>query len=89
MGERGHWYLEIIATRPERQGKGAAGKLMRWGLERADEEKVESYLEASPVGKEVYEYFGFEEKGRLVVIVDEKGDFVECMMVRPRKGKIV
>ncbi|TGO20838.1 hypothetical protein BPAE_0262g00150 [Botrytis paeoniae] len=88
MGERKHWYLEIIATKPEFQGKGAAGKLMRWGLERADEDGVETYLEASPVGKEVYEHFGFGEKARLVVPVDEKSDFVECMMVRPGKKKL-
>lgn len=90
MAERKHWYLEIIATRPEWQGKGAAGKLMRWGLEKADADGkgVETYLEASPVGKEVYEYFGFEERGRLVVPVEGKGDFIECMMVRPEKGKM-
>ncbi|KAG4034451.1 hypothetical protein MFRU_003g04140 [Monilinia fructicola] len=87
MGERKHWYLELVATIPEWQGKGAAGKLMRWGLERADAEAVETYLEASPVGKGIYEYFGFEEKGRLVVPVEGKGDFVECMMVRPGKAK--
>ncbi|ESZ91456.1 hypothetical protein SBOR_8179 [Sclerotinia borealis F-4128] len=89
MGERKHWYLEFVATKPEGQGMGAAGKLMRWGLERADEEGVETYLEASPVGKAVYEYFGFEERSRLVVPVEEKGDFVECMMVRPGKGKTI
>ncbi|KAM0136913.1 hypothetical protein ACHAP3_004251 [Botrytis cinerea] len=88
MGERKHWYLEIIATRPEWQSKGAAGKLMRWGLEKADEEGVETYLEASPVGKEVYEHFGFEEKARLVVPVNGNNDFVECMMVRSKKEKV-
>ncbi|KAF7907108.1 uncharacterized protein EAF01_004695 [Botrytis porri] len=88
MGERKHWYLEIVATKPEFQGKGAAGKLMRWGLERADEDRVETYLEASPMGKEVYEHFGFEEKARLVVPVDGKSDFVECMMVRPRNTRV-
>ncbi|KAI9647035.1 hypothetical protein NHQ30_005037 [Ciborinia camelliae] len=88
MGTRKHWYLEMLATKPEWQGKGAAGKLMRWGLERADGEGVETYLEASPVGKEVYEYFGFEERGRLVIPMEGKGDFVECMMVRPGKGTV-
>ncbi|KAM3067308.1 hypothetical protein ACMFMG_005330 [Clarireedia jacksonii] len=74
------------ATLPKWQGKGAAGMLIRWGLERADRQGVECYLEASPVGKEVYEHFGFEERGRLVVPVEGKEDFVECFMVRPAKG---
>ncbi|PQE05298.1 putative N-acetyltransferase protein [Rutstroemia sp. NJR-2017a BVV2] len=83
---RKHYYLELIATHPDWQGKGAAGKLIRWGLERADKEGVECYLEASPRGKEIYEYFGFEEKGRLVVPVEGKEDFVECFMVRAARG---
>lgn len=84
---RKHYYLEIIATRPEWQGKGAAGMLIRWGLERADQQGVECYLEASPVGKKVYEHFGFEEAGRLVVPVEGKEDFVECFMVRPARRR--
>jgi hypothetical protein len=92
MGERKHWYLELVATRPEWQGKGAAGRLMRWGLEKADEDGVESYLEASPDGKPIYEHFGFREAERLVVDLEWKEnalgekEFVEVMMVRPGKG---
>jgi len=90
MRGRKHWYLELVATRPECQGKGAAGKLLRWGIERADEEGTETYLEASPDGKPIYEHLGFREVGRLVVELEGKGDgplaekkFVECFMVRP------
>jgi ribosomal protein S18 acetylase RimI-like enzyme len=90
MRGRKHWYLELVATRPECQGKGAAGKLLRWGIERADEEGTEAYLEASPDGKPIYEHLGFREVGRLVVELEGNGDgslaekeFVECFMVRP------
>lgn len=92
MGDRRHYYLEIIATRPEWQGKGAAGKLMRWGLELADRDGVEAYLEASPDGKPIYEHFGFEERDRLVVDLEAKEnalgekEFVEVMMVRQAKS---
>jgi GNAT superfamily N-acetyltransferase len=88
MGGRKHWYLELVATRPESQRKGAAGMLLRWGLQRADAEGgagVEAYLEASPEGKPVYEHFGFREMERLVVL---EGRFVECMMVRGIKGVV-
>ena len=87
MEGRKHWYLEIIATKPEYQRKGAAGKLLRWGIERADEEGTETYLEASPDGKPIYEHFGFLEVDRLVVELKEEmlgnSQFVECLMVRP------
>jgi len=90
--QRKHWYLELVATRPEWQGKGAAGKLMRWGLEQADEARLETYLEASPDGKLIYEHFGFKEVERMVVDLSEKKnalndtEFVEVMMLRPAKG---
>ena len=90
--ERKHWYLELIVTRPEWQGKGAAGKLIRWGLERADEEGSVCYLEASPDGKPVYERFGWRERERLVVDLEGRDpcgtgekEFVEVMMVRDVK----
>ncbi|KAH8821838.1 acyl-CoA N-acyltransferase [Xylogone sp. PMI_703] len=83
MGERRHWYLELLATRLEYQGKGAGGKLIRWGLEKADEEDVETYLEGSPDGVPIYRRFGFEEVGRLSVV---DGQFVEVFMLRPKQG---
>jgi ribosomal protein S18 acetylase RimI-like enzyme len=89
MKGRKHWYLEFLATRPEEQGKGAAGMLLRWGIQKADEEGTEAYLEASPDGKPIYEHYGFEEVERLVVSlegkegVNEEKEFIECFMVRP------
>ncbi|KAE8446102.1 hypothetical protein EG329_012473 [Mollisiaceae sp. DMI_Dod_QoI] len=88
MKGRRHWYLELVATRPEYQGKGAAGKLLRWGIERSDEEGTETYLEASPDGKPIYERFGFQEVDRLVVELEGKGEgvlsekeFIEVFMI--------
>ena len=90
MEGRKHWYLELVATRPEFQGKGAAGMLLRWGLEKADMEGAESYLEASPEGKPIYEHFGFVAQEELVVDLEGKGveekKYVEVFMVRPVKG---
>lgn len=61
MAGRPHWYLELIVTRSRYQGRGAGGMLMRWGVERADEEGVECYLDATPEGKRLYERFGFTD----------------------------
>lgn len=61
MEGRPHWYLEMIVTRGEYQGLGAGGMLMKWGVERADEEAVECYLDATPEGKHLYEKFGFRD----------------------------
>ncbi|KAL1890119.1 hypothetical protein Sste5346_008411 [Sporothrix stenoceras] len=49
-----HWYLELIATHRDHQGKGAAGALLRWGEQQADEQGVPCYLDATPDGRPVY-----------------------------------
>lgn len=63
--------------------------LLKWGLEKADEEGLESYLEASPVGKSLYEKLGFKEVGRLVLPSPENKneEFVECFMLREPRRK--
>jgi GNAT superfamily N-acetyltransferase len=94
MGEKKHWYLEMLATKPNWQGKGAAGKLMRWGLEKADADGLETYIEASPNGKPIYEHFGFREIERLIVDLEGKDndlgekEFVEVLMLRPVKSSL-
>lgn len=52
--------LNILFTHPEHRGKGVASLVMEWGLERADELGLETYIEATDVGKPVYEKFGFD-----------------------------
>ncbi|MCJ1392718.1 hypothetical protein MMC18_005589 [Xylographa bjoerkii] len=52
--------LEIVATLPHQQGKGAAGKMLRWGLDQADREGLEAYVEASPLAVPVYEHYGWK-----------------------------
>ncbi|CZS93827.1 uncharacterized protein RAG0_03934 [Rhynchosporium agropyri] len=90
MKGKRHWYLEIICTRTEYQGKGAAGKLLRWGIEKSVADGTETYLEASPDGKPIYEHLGFQEVERLVVELEGKGEvvlgekeFIEVFMIRP------
>ncbi|KAJ5591939.1 uncharacterized protein N7459_002308 [Penicillium hispanicum] len=60
MGDRPHYYLEILGVDPSYQGRGLASKLLKWGLARADEEGVEVYLSSSPEGRPVYEKYGFQ-----------------------------
>ncbi|TLD14990.1 hypothetical protein PspLS_10857 [Pyricularia sp. CBS 133598] len=57
MGDRPHWYLELIATRAEDQGRGAGGMLMRWGLGLVGAEAA--FLEAMEGAKALYGRFGF------------------------------
>jgi len=42
-----HWYLEFLATEPDRRGRGVGSALMAPVLERCDDEGVGAYLESS------------------------------------------
>ncbi|CAK7245007.1 MAG: hypothetical protein STHCBS139747_006573 [Sporothrix thermara] len=52
--QRPHWYLALIATHRDFQGRGAAGALLRYGEKRADAQGVPCYLDATPNGRPVY-----------------------------------
>lgn len=84
MGDRPHYYLECIATHEDWRRKGAAGLLMRWGLERADVDRLPCFLEATPKGKPIYERFGFRTLGE-AVFEWPQGTSVEAYMERDAK----
>ena len=55
-----HYYLFAVGVRPEHQGKGLGGSLLREGLKRADAEGALAYLENSnPKNTPLYERHGF------------------------------
>ncbi|GAA5903334.1 hypothetical protein JCM5296_005665 [Sporobolomyces johnsonii] len=61
--EGAHWYLAILAVLPEAQGTGVGARLTRWGMDKAKEEGVKVFLEATEVGKPLYERLGFAHVG--------------------------
>jgi ribosomal protein S18 acetylase RimI-like enzyme len=54
------WYLHFVGVRPEFQGKGWGGRIIREGLARADAEGLPSWLEtATPENVPLYPRLGF------------------------------
>jgi GNAT superfamily N-acetyltransferase len=63
-----HLVLETLAVRPESQGKGFGGELLRYALARADAEQLPLYLDTFTIASvEMYRRFGFRvvEKGQI------------------------
>ena len=61
-----HYYLFAIGTRPQQQGQGLGGKLMRAGLAMVDEAGLPAYLESSKEQNvPFYQRFGFEVTQKL------------------------
>lgn len=80
------WILMHLVTRPSQRRRGAAGLLVRWGMERSRESGVPAYLEARVQGMPVYEHFGFVPVGQerrisLEGLGDVPGGLKEFVMV--------
>ncbi|HEU5151152.1 MAG TPA: GNAT family N-acetyltransferase [Iamia sp.] len=59
-----HWYLAILGTHPDHQGRGVGSALLRPVLERCDLDGTGAYLESSkPENVPFYERHGFRTTG--------------------------
>lgn len=79
MGKRPHWTLGFLAVRRAWQGRGLTRPLVAWGLDRADRDGVEAYVQASPVAVPVYRRFGWDEVDRYVFSTI---DYSEIFLIR-------
>jgi GNAT superfamily N-acetyltransferase len=77
-----HWYLPLIGVRPEAQGQGLGGALLRHTLQHCDRDRLPAYLESSnPRNVPLYQRHGFELLGTI-----QKGSSppILPMLRRPR-----
>ncbi|OTB09894.1 hypothetical protein K445DRAFT_319770 [Daldinia sp. EC12] len=83
MGNRPHWYLDILGVREDTRGKGAGTQLLKWGLAKADDAKLEAFLAASPAGAPLYAKYGFDV---IETVPLDDGKRLESFMMRPAKA---
>lgn len=60
--EKPFFMLNSLATHPDHQGRGAGKMLLDWGVKKADDEGLITYLDSSQVARPIYESRGFEVK---------------------------
>lgn len=58
--EKQFFMLNSLATHPDHQGRGAGKILLDWGIKKADDEQLVTYLDATQVARPIYEKRGFE-----------------------------
>jgi predicted acetyltransferase len=78
--------INVLATLPAHQRRGAASLLMAEFCKQADEAGQWSYVEASPLGRPTYQRFGFETLDTFSVVVDGEPYIDSCMVREPRIG---
>ncbi len=61
LGRQPYVLLNVLAVLPEYHRKGVGGMLIKEGLQQADQLGLQSYLEASPMGRALYQRMGYEQ----------------------------
>jgi len=84
--------LKELYVRPEYQRQGLGGRLVEWGVKKADELGILAYTEASAKGLGLYLRYGFYEMDRVTVDLGdwggEKGQLHSYgLLVRPLQGR--
>ncbi|KAK7980268.1 hypothetical protein PG989_012725 [Apiospora arundinis] len=85
MANQPHWHLAFIGVRHRAQGRGVARQLIQWGIEKADEEGMEAYVQSSPMAASRYRRYGFEDIE--THHFDLAGDYHEVFMKRMPQQK--
>lgn len=73
MRGQAYIFMRLLVVLPSFQNRGIGTRLLRWGLEHADQFDVKAWIDASPAGLGLYQKLGWEEVGRLVVELEEWG----------------
>ncbi|KAI0189468.1 hypothetical protein F4808DRAFT_465907 [Astrocystis sublimbata] len=68
VGRRPQVYLFILLTHPDYRRKGIAQTCLNWGMNKADEMGVDMFLDATPLGKPLYEANKFQVVEEYVII---------------------
>ena len=74
-----------MAVDPKYARKGAGAMLVEHGLDLVDKDGVESYVDASPLAKQLYERYGYITRNTMSMPKPFEW-FIETFMVRPAKS---
>lgn len=84
--------LNLLAVSPKFQRRGVGALLVQYGLDIADRDGIESYLESTKPGYNLYKRSGFEDHSMINLEIgkwtDVEGEILPFpVMIRPAQGK--
>ncbi|KAL4975541.1 acyl-CoA N-acyltransferase [Aspergillus desertorum] len=82
IGDQPHYCLHLLAVDPAFGRRGLGAELLKWGLDRADEKRLTTFISASPAGRGLYEKHGCKAVHNYEVVPGYR----ETSMVRPVAG---
>ena len=90
MGGKPYILLHILAVRPTHHRRGIGSTHLSWGSEKADELSLPMFLEASPMGRPLYERHGYRAVADVPLDMRNFGheeELPHVCMLRPAKGE--
>ena len=92
MRGQAYMFMRLLVVVPSYQRKGIGTRLLRWGLEQADQLGLKVWIDASPSGLGLYQKLGWEEVSILKIELKEWGGKegetdVTASLVREPRGK--
>ena len=69
-------HLRLLVTHPDYQRHGAGGNLVKWGIEKAQKDKLALTLFASPIGGHLYRKLGFRDLSVIKTQVDGESESI-------------
>ena len=81
MSIKAIWYIGVLGTHPQHQGKGAARRLLDIVAEWASRDNADCYLECSQVNVPFYEKCGYKTIWRSDIVVDGTGTVLFGMVL--------
>ncbi|WPH01548.1 Hypothetical protein R9X50_00439500 [Acrodontium crateriforme] len=90
VGRKAYALLYIVGVAPEHHRRGVGKMHLNWGLREADRLNIPVYLEASEMGRPLYERMGFESLKTMPFDARDFGypeSLEHTCMLRPVKGK--
>jgi GNAT superfamily N-acetyltransferase len=78
--------LNFCFTHPKHRRRGVGRLLMEWGIKKADELGLPSYIEATDIGLKLYEANGFKVEGELDLDASTENPSAEFTQLREKLG---
>jgi GNAT superfamily N-acetyltransferase len=85
MKGKRYYVLQALVTIAHYQCQGVGSKIIQWGVDRADAEKIPCWIHASPAGSRLYTRAGFQELGNNEYDIGDWGEYTFRYMLRPAK----
>lgn len=70
-----------MGTDPSHQKRGAATKMIQWGLERCKQEGIPAYLESTMEAVPLYTKNGFVAASEIFLAIDENNTYEEAACI--------